>query len=355
MWHARCVCLKRGAGVVAGAVVRGALVSGAFVFAAALAQPVEEASPAGGGYVLDRDFFKLPDGRPTGSTAGIAIDPDGRSIWIFDRCGGDNCVGSDVAPIMKFDASGNWVKSFGAGLFVRPHGLYVDAEGNVWVTDGEGPDGVDPRRDGKGHRVMKFSPDGEVLMTLGTAGVAGDGPNEFNQPSAVVVAPNGDIFVADGHGGQSNARIVKFSKDGAYLKAWGHKGTGPGEFSAPHAIAIDAQGRVFVGDRGNNRIQIFDQDGNFLDEWTQFGNPSGVYIDGNDILYVTEIGMNSLQGPDWKQGVRIGDVAGGVVTTFIGDPDERSTQEGVTADAAGNVYASLTIGMALRKYERVAR
>jgi DNA-binding beta-propeller fold protein YncE len=160
-------------------------------------------------------FGKLPDGRAWGSTAGIAVDPDGKSIWVAERCSAFappsamkpgipfGCEGSSLAPILKFDENGNLVKSFGAGMFVLPHGLSVDRAGNVWVTDGVG-------KDGKGHQVFKFSPEGKVLLTLGKVGVAGSGPDEFNSPSAVLVAPNGNIFVADGHGGNTNARIVKF-------------------------------------------------------------------------------------------------------------------------------------------------
>src|SRR5438105_13867311 len=193
-------------------------------------------------YRTIENFFKMPDGRKVGSTAGITIDRDGSSIWVFERCGGNYCTESSVAPILKFDQSGNVVKSFGAGMFVRPHGIHIDREGNVWVSDGEGPDGKDPKRNGKGHQVFKFSSDGKLLMTLGKAGVAGNGPDTFNQPSAILVAPNGDIFIGDGHGGNSNARIVKFSKDGKFIKTWGTKGTGPGEFDGPHAIAMDSQG-----------------------------------------------------------------------------------------------------------------
>src|SRR5262249_54013112 len=159
--------------------------------------------------------------------------------------------------------------------------IHVDREGNVWITDGTG-------REGKGHQVFKFSPEGRLLLTLGKPGVTGTGPDVFNAPSAVLVAPNGDIFVGDGHRGATHARIVQFSQDGKFIKRWGRKGSGPGELDIPHALAMDSQGRLFVGDRNNNRISIFDQEGNFLDAWKQFSRPSGVFIDKNDVIYVAD-------------------------------------------------------------------
>jgi sugar lactone lactonase YvrE len=303
-------------------------------------------------YQTVENFFKMPEGRKVGSTAGITIDPDGASIWAFERCGGQDCVGSTVAPILKFDASGRVTRSLGAGMFVRPHGIHVDRENNIWVTDGDGPDGKDARRNGKGHQVFKFSPDGKVVMTLGKPGVAGAAPDTFNMPSAVFVAPNGDIFIGDGHGGNSNARMLKFSKDGKFIKTWGKKGTAPGDFETPHTLAMDSRGRLFVGDRGNNRIQIFDQEGKFLEEWKQFGRPSGIFIDRNDILYVADHQSDAKTNPGFSKGITIGSARDGKVTARIPDPDPEGSQEGVAADAKGNIYGSLTGGMALKKYVR---
>ena len=242
-------------------------------------------------------------------------------------------------------------------MFVRPHGLHIDFEGNVWVTDGEGPDGEDPRRDGKGHQVFKFSPEGNVLMTLGKPGVAGDGHYEFNQPSSVLVAPDGNIFVGDGHGGASNSRIMKYSASGEFLTSWGSQGSEPGQFAVPHDLAMDSAGRIFVGDRGNNRVQIFDQDGNFIKEWPQFGRPSGLFIDDNDMLYVTDSSSEN-RGPTgspnnsspYAEGVRVASVKDGSVTLFLDDPHKNGSQEGIVVDKAGNIYGSLTAGRGLRKY-----
>jgi len=319
----------------------------------ALAQTAAQVPPintAPNPYRSIDNWAKLPEGRTWGSTGGVDIDPDGMSVWVAERCGAFAppssfkpgqpfaCDGSPLDPILKFDATGKLVKSFGAGMFILPHGIHVDRAGNVWVTDGIGGNG-------KGHQVIKFSPDGKELMRLGRAGVAGSGPDEFNAPSAVYVAPNGDIFVADGHGGNTNSRIVKFSADGKFIKTWGHKGAAPGEIDIPHTLAMDARGRLFVGDRQNNRIQIFDQDGNFLDQWLQFSRPSGVYIrDG--IIYVADSESESVSKnhDGWKRGIRIGRVDDGKVTAFIPDPVDKTTgtsaAEGVAVDAAGNIYGA---------------
>ena len=303
-----------------------------------------QSSPVVRPYQGADDWAQLPDGRTWGAPAGVEMDPDQKSLWVFERCGANSCADSDLPAILKFDSSGRLVQSFGAGMFVFPHGLHVDHDGNVYVTDGRGEAG-DGAMDGRGHQVFKFNPDGELLLTLGQPGVAGDGRDTFNRPSDVAVAPNGDIFVADGHNPiDTNMRIVKFSKDGTFIKEWGKKGTAPGELSDPHSIAFDSRGRLFVADRGNQRIQIFDQDGGLIDVWTQFGSPDGIFITPDDMLYVA----------DQRAGIRIGSAKDGSLSAFIkaAMPASGSVRvaESVAVDAEGNVYAGENAGRKLMRF-----
>lgn len=301
-------------------------------------------------YRAEQGWARMPEGRTWGSTSAVGIDRQG-NIWVGERCGANTCAGSALAPLLQFNRSGTLLKSFGEGTLIFPHGFHVDRDGNIWVTDAQG-------KDGKGHQVLKFSRDGRLLMALGKPGVAGDGPDTFNQPSDVVVAGNGDIFVADGHNSDSNARIVKLKKDGTFIKAWGKRGSAPGEFDTPHTIAIDSRGRVFVGDRGNNRIQIFDQNGAFLEEWKQFGRPSGIDIDAKDTIYAADSESNTKRNPGWKRGIWIGSARDGKVTAFIPDPEPNpdksatSGAEGVAADATGVVYGAEVGPKGLRRYVR---
>jgi streptogramin lyase len=331
---------------------RGMTFALGFAVAAALAmsgdrgyaQGAPDPNAAPNPYRLDEGWAKLPAGRQWGAVFGTSVDRDGKSIWAFDRCEtADFCADSNLAPIFRFDPAGKMVANFGAGMFASPHGLYVDRDGNVWVTDFRA-------KNGKGHQVTKFSPDGKVLMTLGKAGVAGNSQDTFNAPSNTLVAPNGDIFVADGHGGDTNARIVKFTKDGKFIKAWGSKGTAPGQFQTPHMLAMDSAGRLFVADRENNRIQIFDQDGQFLDEWKQFGRPSSVYINKNDTIYVSDSQSTDKTNPGFGQGIRIGNVKDKKVTAYIPETKELGALEGVASDDAGNVYAGYTNTKNFRRF-----
>ncbi len=322
-------------------------------------------------YLPGADWGQLPEGRTWGSTASVTTAPD-NTIWVVDRCGnsgagGATCGGASagVNPIFQFDTSGRLLKTFGAGLFVSPHKLTVDSEGYLWLADNGG------------HQVFKLDQSGAILLTLGKKGVAGAGLDEFDAPTDVAIAANGDIFVADGHTGGGlaigNARIVKFDKNGKFLKTWGKKGMNPGEFDLPHTVAFDSRGRLFVGDRQNNRIQIFAQDGRFVTQWFQFGRPSGIYIDKKtDTLYVaysesrdgrTSTGRFGLAQTGYgfnagaRRGIRIGSAKDGSVKYLIPDPcpypyaGGSSLAEGVTADADGNVYGADFLGD-VRKFLR---
>ena len=318
-------------------------------------------------YRIVEGWAQLPNGRPMGAVGKASIDPDGRHIWAIVRCEaladparfGDECRDSKSDPIMQFSPEGKVVKSFGGGMFIWPHGLDVDRDGNVWVTDAVA-DNRTPKGDKRGQVVIKFSPDGKVLMTLGTPGQSGSDSAHFNSPSDVVIAPGGDIFVADGHNENGNNRVVKFSKEGKFIKAWGKTGWGPAEFRTLHAIAMDSRGRIFVGDRGNNRIQIFDQEGKSLTTpWTQFGKPSGIAFDSKDQIYVADSESDDVQNPGWEEGIRIGDAKSGWINAFIlfpwGDPRQTAGDgaEFVAVDRDGNLYGGEPRPKRLQKYVRV--
>jgi sugar lactone lactonase YvrE len=310
-------------------------------------------------------WARLPEGRTWGSTSAVEIDRDGKTIWVAERCGVNSCADSMLDPILHFDASGKLIKSFGAGLLIAPHGIFIDRDDNVWVTDcactgGGGARGAAAAPAApatKGHQVFKFNKDGKLLMTLGKAGGARE-PDFFFQPNDVLVAPNGDIFISEGHTSAqgSTARVMKFSKDGKLIKSWGKLGKEPGDFDQPHALAMDSKGRLFVGDRNNNRIEIFDQDGKFLEEWRQFSRPSGIYIDKNDVIYVADSESESVSRnhDGWHRGIRIGSARDGSVKYFIPDPVEKaastSAAEGVAADAQGNIYGAEVGPKALKRY-----
>lgn len=292
-------------------------------------------------YAADADWADDPPGRSWGATSAVYPAQDGSgNIWVAERCGANTCVGKeDLDTVLLYNPQGKLIRSFGAGLIVWPHGIHVDKGNHVWIADARG-------EGDRGHQVHKFSSDGKLLMSLGVAGVGGLGETIFNGPSDVLVAPDGSIFVADGHGAGGNNRIVKFTADGTFVKDWGGTGSEDGEFRDPHALALDSQGRLFVGDRSNKRLQIFDQDGNHLHTWYQFGRPSGVFIDANDTLYVADSESSTRRNGGFKRGIRIASAKDGFVTGFIPDPEPdpdnagTSAAEGVAADAAGNIYGA---------------
>jgi DNA-binding beta-propeller fold protein YncE len=355
-------------------------------------------------YQTVENYFKLPAGRTWGSTSAVDIDKDGRTIWVAERCGANSCWDatknemSTLDTVLHFDASGKLIKSFGAGMMVFPHGIHVDRDGNVWVTDGN--DNLPRRRPGApadspmppapakvvGHQVFKFSPDGKLLLTLGKPGGNQPGqapdPGSFYQPNDVITYPNGDILVAEGHGNAppSTARLIRFDKSGKFLREFGKMGTGTdGEFMQPHGLAFDSKGRLFVADRNNNRIQILDAETyKTLETWYQFSRLSGIFIDKNDVLYGADSESGSVNPPHgaWMRGMRVGSIKdGGKVTAFIPDPtsvgetfsmvDGKAVMkkadgspgatgtlaaEGVAVDAAGNIYGAEVGPKAVKKY-----
>ena len=334
------------------------------MFAGELSAPGDlHAQGANNPYHSVDGWENLPEGRVFGALTGGFPDPDGEHLWMLNRCGANICADSDLDPIIKFDMNGNVVDSFGAGLFGFPHGFFLDHEGFLWVTEGA-PDGDNRAqpgyRRGLGHQVFKLNQQGEVVMTLGEAGVHGDDEDHFNGPADVLVAPNGDIWVADGHRGGNN-RIVKFDSEGRFLMqvggGVGSESKEAGRFDDPHGLAMDSRGRLFVADRGNSRIQIFDQSGDLLAIWTQFGKPSGLFIDGDDVLYVVD-GLSGRERPGWRdnfgweQGIRIGDAETGWVTAFI--PNVASAagagMEFLAVDFDGNIYVNDLSRQRLAKY-----
>ncbi len=306
-------------------------------------------------YATTRTWGELPPGVKWAAVTAIEPAPDG-TIYVVHRCFENSCAGRPEAPILKYNADGKLLASFGQGLMIFPHGGTVDRQGNLWMTDaGSAP--------GKGHQAFKFSPDGKILMTLGKAGVSGSGPSLFDQPTDVVVAPNGDLFITDSHRNGKNNRVMHFTEDGKFIKEWGRKGSGRGELNEPHTMAMDSRGRLLVGDRENNRIVIYDQKGQVLDEWRQFGRPSGIVITRDDTIYVadseswgTDTGAREL--PGIKKGIRIGSAKDGRVTAFIEDQESTAADhagaEGLGVDAAGNVYGGVVRRRMLERHVLMA-
>ena len=275
------------------------------------------------------------------SFIGADEGPDG-NIYLLGRCLQNSCTGRSEPAILKLDPSGRLLTSWGSGLFDFPHGLDLDDAGNVWVADQ------------RGHQVLKFDAEGTLLMAIGEKGTAG-APPLLDEPTDVVVAGNGDIFITEGHSFADGAnRVTKYAGDGTFVMSWGHTGSGAGEFNVPHTIAIDSQDRLFVGDRANNRIQIFDQAGTLLDVWYQFGRPSGIAIGADDRIYVADSESFGSDNPGWKKGIRVGSARDGSVQYLIEDLEpmaiEHSGAEGVGVDSHGNVYGAVVRRRMLEKH-----
>ena len=379
---------------------------GMFVLvASATALPAQD-SPASKPTDLPNPY-RLVEGWPTvpasmngghwGEVIRVHVEPNG-NVWVFHRCfsvvppGHATCLARGEAnpPILEFTAAGKLIASFGSGLFAYPHGFTVDSHGNLWATDVNDQEsilGISAKNAAgvtMGQEVLELSPKGKVLMTIGKEGVAGNDPGMFDRPTGVAVAPNGDVFVSDGHFPNKfqTARIEKYSKDGKFIKAWGHLGSGPGEIDEPHDICIGGtENHVYVADRRNRRIQVFDQDGNFIAEWKQFGQPSSVFVGKDDTIYVgasfwdnkdqIEARAKARASENVKdyievtkheiRGVIIGSVKDGSVKAFIPDPadltkmtDVGSSASGIAADDNGNtIYVADVAVHNLRKYVKV--
>jgi imidazolonepropionase-like amidohydrolase/sugar lactone lactonase YvrE len=266
------------------------------------------------------NWAHLPAGMAWGAVTSASTDADG-NVYIFRRA---------QPPILKLNAHGEFVRSLGETLIAAAHGIRIDASGFIWAADV------------RGHVVYKLDGEGHVLLTLGKKGVSGDAPGLFNGPTDVIVMPAGDVFVTDG---QFNSRVLHYTANGTFVKSFGTNGTAPGQFKVPHAIGLDSAGRLFVADRDNDRIQIFDQNGRFLDQWTNFGQPSGLFIDANDRLYVAVIGQ--------KSGLAIGSARTGQVEQFLPIPaKDLNGPHLVTADTRGNVYVADLLASDVRKFIR---
>ena len=350
------------------------VVLGAVAWAQQYPKPTELPNP----YRLAEGWPTIPksmNGGHWGEVIRVHVHSDG-NIWVFHRCfntvppGHATCLGRDASnpPILEFDPSGRLLKSFGVGLFAYPHGFTVDESGNLWVSDvndeatilgmsAKNAEGVI-----RGQEVLKLGPSGKVLMMLGKEGVAGNGPDTFDRPTGVAIGRNGDIFVTDGHApnAHNSGRVVKFSKDGKFIKSWGHLGSAPGDFDEPHDIFVGgSQERVYVADRKNSRIQVFNQDGNFIAAWKQFGQPSSVFVSKDDTIYIGTAFPDPSAKKGQLRGIVVGNAKDGSLKAFIPDPadpdklDVGTTASGIAADAAGSIYAADVAAHNLRKYVKV--
>ena len=321
-----------------------ALTAGAGLATAQPVAPPSDPNAFPNPYREDAGWAQLD--RRVGGTSAVDMDPDGKSVWIFERCGtsDDGCSKiKTLDPVMKFDATGKLVKNWGAGQIIYPHGIFVGRDRHVWLVEGISQSGV------VADVIHEYTEDGKLLRTMGASGTTGDSTDRFNGVSDVLVAPDGSIFVADGHSNKTNNRILKYDRDGKFLLSWGKLGEGPGEFNCPHGLALDAKGRLYVADRSNNRIQIFDRHGKFLEEWKQFGRPSGIFIRG-DMIYVADSLSNAQNNPGFRNGIRWGHIStGGKVEGYL-PWGEYNAIEGVAVDRDGNIFAGFTNVPNFRKF-----
>lgn len=322
-------------------------------------------------YQTIRDWATLNiENRPWGGSNGVAVDRDGKTVWATDRCSPGTtpgCLGTKANPVHHFDVSGKEIRSFGAGMFVWPHGIHVDRDGNVWVTDSRAPSADDlkkfPGEEKKGSVVIKFSPEGKVLLTIGTPGVRGNPPDALTDPTDLVTDPaNGDVYIAESHTDVTDpnliGRISVFDKNGKFLRTIGKTGTGPGEFRTPHGLEFDSHRRLVVADRHNHRIQILTREGKVIKEYDELGRTSGLAIDKKDVIYTSDSESTAKVHPGWRRGVRIGSLKDGKVTVFIPphavpNSEDGAMGEGMAVDAEGNVYSAEAQIRGITKFQKM--
>lgn len=295
-------------------------------------------------YEVVHGWPQLPEGRILGQATGVDIDSGG-NVFVFHRAGRSWSTDKTLplnsqSTIEVFDGnSGQHIRSMGSNLFLMPHGLTIDQDNNVWVTDV------------LLHQVFKFSANGDLLLALGEPRVAGNDSGHFNLPTDVAVLPDGSFYVSDGYG---NSRVVKFSAKGEYQFEWGKKGKGPGEFDLPHAIDIDAQGRVYVADRSNARIQVFDSNGKFLAQWQSnaLGRPYSISVMGKQAV-VVDGGDQPTAGLD-RSGAAVTDLNGQILTKFgrFGNYDGQfRLAHDVAIASDGSIFVADAWGQRIQKFQ----
>jgi sugar lactone lactonase YvrE len=315
-----------------------------FVSMAGAGHPSYPPQPTVIEYAVDPSWPKRPaEFGPPAAVPGITVDRQDR-IW---------CLNRGKIPVQVYTSEGALVKSWGQGQFKSPHSVRIDGQGNIWITDH-----LD-------HLVKKLTPEGQVLLTLGTPGKPGEDDCHFNGPTDTAITPAGDVFVTDGYG---NRRVVHFDPQGKFVKAWGTYGSGPGQFSLPHQIVVDSRGVLYVADRNSGRIQLFNQQGKYLDEWSQLIMPWGLCITARDEIWVCgsspQAWYRDGRYPPPKDQIFMRFTTDGKVrqlwTVPVGQdgqekPGECNWLHAVAVDSQGNLYAGDINGKRIQKFVRVRR
>ena len=296
----------------------------------ASAQPLDAPDPAQMedapdlGYRAVPNGLQIPDGMEMGAPSSV-VWTSRNHLVVFNR---------GPHPLMEFDADGAFVRSWGEGEYIRPHGMRLDPQGNIWTTDVNG------------HTVTKMNLDGEVLLTIGTKGQAGDASaGLLNEPTDLTVNAAGEIFVLVGHG-RGEPRLLKFDSAGTLMTSWGGPGTGPGKFDTPHSIVVDQAGLLYVADRQNRRVQIFDDGGKYIKEWAYKGLPCGLHIDADQQMYLASGFAGEILRLD-KNGKAIG--ATGQPGKGLGEFGEAHY---MTMAPNGDIFVADTVRPGLQKFVR---